>query len=61
MSDEEIVKWLKRIHSIGITGDSRSDIHRVYSHIRALIKAIEDGRQSMESVREDSSKVFRLD
>lgn len=61
MQYEKILSELKKINSIAPTGDNRGDVFRMKTRLQLLIKAMEDGRQSVESVREDSSKVFRLD
>jgi hypothetical protein len=61
METEAIVSELRKIQSIGPTGDSKGDWHRVMTRIGLLVKALEHGRQGMESVRESSSKVFHLD
>jgi hypothetical protein len=61
MNDEEVVTRLRKILDAKPTGDALGDWSRLRGKLMQLIKAVEDGRQSVESVREDGSKVFRLD
>lgn len=63
MSKEELLSELKDIRNMPFTGDARGDYFSIRHRLDKVIKKVEKtyGRQSVEGVREDSSKVFHLD
>lgn len=61
MTKAQILLHLELIKAHSNTGDYYGDLHFVRHRIDKLIEEMTNGRQSVESVREDGSKVFLLD